>query len=353
MTQVKEPQKPELTEGENGSTAVELNGSKAMQSSQIDEVRDRIEGIQKRVEDVSDFQLGLRGKTNKSLVRLHYLKKERSEKEELFKTLANKEVGLKKLHKKKHQNIRVLTQKISILEQRFKEREEAEARKEDEERERILKDQSSLKKNQKGYMSTELIRLKRKLDHEIIMDSIRTSKKRNVLKTKEEQEEQKELIEMRRQQIMQENKNRMLDIQYRTKISKLSIERYREQISLQTLQRVEQERFEQARLAREAEKRIQKLQKKTDDQLELYFDAKETEFEQKKQYEQMLERSQDEHRSKIEALRTKSQIQKSMRESQLEKFKQEMMAEGEEGEGSDLNKSSETKKKGKQKGIRD
>jgi hypothetical protein len=352
MTQATEPAKPVKGEGEAEAAGEEMNGSQAMHSSRIDDLRDRIEGVQKKVEDLSDYQLGLRGKTNKSIVRLHYLKKERSEKEDLFKTLANKEVGLKKLHKKKHQNIRVLTQKISLLEQRFKEREEVDARKEDEEREKILRDQSSQKKNQKGYMSTDLIRLKRKLDHEIIMDSIRTAKKKNVLRSKEEQEEQKDLIEMRRQQIMQENKNRMLDIQFKTKISKLSVERYREQISLQTLQRVEQERFEQARLAKEAERRIKKLQKKTDEQLELYTDAKDTEYEQKKQYEQMLERSQDEHRSKIESLRTKSQIQKSLRESQIEKSKRDLMAEGEEGEGYDPNKSTESKKKSKLKGIR-
>ena len=348
MTQASEPKNPQ---GENEQTGEELNGSQAMLGSRVDDIRDRIEGVQKKVEGLSDLQLDLRGKTNKSIVRLHYLKKERSEKVELFKSLANKEVGLKKLQKKKHQNIRVLTQKISLLEQRFKEREEAEARKEDEERERILKDQSSLKKHQKGYMSTDLIRLKRKLDHEIIMDSIRTAKKKNVQRTKEEQEEQKELIEMRRQQILQENKTRMLDIQFKTKISKLSVERYREQISVQTLQRVEQERFEQARLAKEAEKRILKLQKKTGEQFEQYNDAKDAESEQKKQYEQMLERSQDEHRSKIEALRTKSQIQKSLRESQLEKLRREMTAEGEEGEESGLDKSAE-KKKGKQKGTR-
>jgi hypothetical protein len=351
MTQASEPKNPAHAEGQNEQTGEETNGSQVLHGSRVDDIRDRIEGVQKKVEDLSDQQLGLRGKTNKSIVRLHYLKKERSEKEELFKSLANKEVGLKKLQKKKHQNIRVLTQKISLLEQRFKEREEAEARKEEEEREKILKDQSTLKKHQKGYMSTELIRLKRKLDHEIIMDSIRTAKKKNVQRSKEEQEEQKDLIEMRRQQILEENKTRMLDIQFKTKISKLSVERYREQITLQTLQRVEQERLEQARLAKEAQRRIQKLQRKTDEQLELFIDAKETEFEQKKQYEQMLERSQDEHRSKIEALRTKSQIQKSLRESQLEKLRREMMAEGEEAEASDLNKSSE-KKKGKQKGTR-
>jgi hypothetical protein len=351
MTQPSEPTKQLQAEGANEQASGEMDRSQAMHSSYIDENRDRIEGIQRRVEDISGKQLELREKTNKSIVRLHYLKKERSEKEELFRTLANKEVGLEKLRKKKDQNIRVLTQKISLLEQRFKDREEAEARKEVEERDRILKDQSSLKQSQKGYMSTELIRLKRKLDHEILMDNIRTSKKKNVLRSKEEQEEQKELIEMRRQHILQENKNRMLDIQYRTKVSKLSLKRYQEQITEKTLQRVEQERFEQARLAREAERRIKTLQKKTDIQLESYLETKETEFDQKKKYELMLERSQDEHRSKIEALRTKSQIQQSLRESQLEKHRQELMAEGEEGEGSEHNKSAEAKKKGKQKGT--
>lgn len=272
--------------------------------------RSKIMGIQEKKVELEEYTWQLKAETNDHLNRLRALKKSREELEQGSDQLVNKLTGLKKLQKKKNVNVRILSQKIGSLEDRMHNREEIDQ--ERQQNERLLKQVRSEKAiHKKGYISTDLIRLKRKLDHEIIMDSIRKMKHDKFLQIKEEAEHQKEAIERKKEAIFEENKLKMLEVQSRIKMAKLSVQKHYEQISSNTNQRVKQERWEQARKAQEAQQKFEKLQKVTEIEYEKYMRSKIHEESQRSKYEHMLEKSYEDHKAKIAAMKLKSKANTS------------------------------------------
>lgn len=287
-----------------------IHGQSAVESQAELEMRSRIDAIQDKASVIVDETYDIRADTNVNLHRLKTLRKNRSELEKYYESLNNKVVGLKKMEKKKKQEIRIHNKKIRTLEERFQSREEKQHEKErTKEYLSGVRSQKAIHKN--GYVSTELIRLKRKLDHEIIMDGIRNERHTKFVKTKMQQEEQRESIDRRRMEILEENRKKMLEVQFNMKVAKLSMQRYKEKVSEQTNNRVKQERWEQARLAKIADQKIKIMQQITDEQAELYNQSKLEEEFLRSQKEQMLERSYEEHKTKIEAMKSKSQLNRS------------------------------------------
>lgn len=275
--------------------------------------------LRSKIQDAESYAYGSKAETydiqddtNDHLNRLKELKKNRSQMEREFDSLNNKITGLKKLQKKKYQSVRVLNKKIHTLEERFHDQEEMKREREAQEKElHELRNQKALHK--KGYISTDLIRLKRKLDHEIIMDGIRNVRRKRFLQTKQEQEEQKNAIDMRREEIKETNKQRMLAVQFGTKMASLRMQRYKEDISIKTNERVKKERWEQARLAKIAQASVEKLKKKSEAEEELYQESMMEEVEKKSKYESMLEASYLEHKAKIDAINQQSKLAKQQR----------------------------------------
>ena len=264
--------------------------------------RNKIELCQQKVQEVGGETYEIRKDTNDNLYRLHQLKKDRSAMDNYYQSLNNKITGLKKLQKKKSQNIRILSNKINTLEDRHHQQEGMKKEKEEADRYlRGVRSEKALHKN--GYISSDLIRLKRKLDHEIIIDNIRQDKRKKFILTKDEQNEQKHAIERRKMEILEENRNKMYVVQFTQKVSKLSLQRYHEQISEQTNMRVKQERWEQARLAKIAQKKIDKLQKIKDQQMEKYEQSRVDESQHRSQYEGMLEKSYEDHVNKLASMK--------------------------------------------------
>ena len=274
------------------------------------ELRSRIDAVQERASVIVDETYEIRADTNDNIHRLGQLRRVRSDLEQNLGSLSNKMVGLKKMEKKKKHEIRIHNKKIRTLEERFQSREGQQREKERNQKYlEGVRSQKSIHKN--GYVSTELIRLKRKLDHEIIMDGIRNDRHSKFVKTKVEQEEQREAIDRRRLEIVEENRKKMLEVQFHVKIAKLSMQRYKEKISEKTNTRVKMERWEQARMTKIADQKIKLLKQITDEQEQIYNQSKMEEEYLKKQKEQMLDRSYEEHKIKIESMKSQSQLNRS------------------------------------------
>lgn len=191
------------------------------------DMRSRIDAVQDRASFIVDETYDLRADTNVNLHRLYQLRKNRGDLERYYESLNNKITGLTKMQKKKKQEIRIHTKKIQTLEERIHNREAGQKEKELASKQ-LAKARSEKAIHKNGYISTELIRLKRKLDHEIIMDGIRSQRQRKFFQTKVEQVEQRDEIERRRYEIMEENRKKMLEVQFNMKVAKLSMQRYKE-----------------------------------------------------------------------------------------------------------------------------
>lgn len=286
------------------------DGQEMFMSEQEWHKRSHIGGIYQKKVELEEFTWQLKAETNDHLNRLRTLKKNREDLEKGSEQLINKLTGLKKLQKKKNVNVRILSKKIESLEERVHNREEIDQEKQH--NEKLLKQVRSEKAlHKKGFISTDLIRLKRKLDHEIIMDSIRKMKHDKFLQIKNEANEQKDAIERKKEEIFEENKLKMLEVQTKIKMAKLSVQRHYEQISANTNQRVREERWEQARKAQEAQRKFEKLQKVTEIEYEKFMKSKINEESQRSRYEHMLEKSYEDHKAKIAAMKTKSKANKS------------------------------------------
>lgn len=310
-----------------------------------DYLRYRVDHVQYKSEKVHDETFAIREDTNDHLGRLFQLKRNNEDLKKQYEELNNRIAGLKKLSKKKGQNAKVLDHQISEMESRLEmEHLREEERNKEKERQKHTQSQQTLPKIKPGYVSTEILRLKRKLDHEIIMDGIRNEKRKKFMKTKEEQMSQKELIEKRKEELKEENKKKMLEVQYKVKVSKLSMERYREKISEMTNFRVKQERWEHARLKKLAENRINKLKEITEKEAQRYEQSKIDEENKKKSYEELLDRNYEEHKHKIEAIQNQSKLNKSkLSQSNASNMNQSKLEQSQQLDGDGQNKSQEGK----------
>jgi hypothetical protein len=195
-----------------------------------------------------------------------------------------------------------------------------EMRLEKKEAEKALKSVKSEKAiHKKGFVSTDLIRLKRKLDHEIILDRIRENKHSNFMKVKANQEELLNDIEMKRFQLAEINKKKMLDVQFRTKVAKLSMQKYRERITEMTNERVWEQKQKEKRTAEITLKKVQKLEQLADEDMDTYLNSKFMEDDTKIVYKELLERSAAEHQAKIQQIKFE---QAKLREKRLLKQSQ-------------------------------
>ena len=195
-----------------------------------------------------------------------------------------------------------------------------EMRQEKKEAEKALKSVKSEKAiHKKGFVSTDLIRLKRKLDHEIIMDRIRENKHSNFMKVKANQEELLNDIELKRFQLAEINKKKMLDVQFRTKVAKLSMQKYRERITEMTNERVWEQKQREKKTAEITLKKVQKLEQMADEEMDTYLNGKFIEDDTKIVYNQLLERSAAEHQAKIQQIKLE---QAKLREKRLLKQSQ-------------------------------
>jgi hypothetical protein len=183
---------------------------------------------------------------------------------------------------------------------------------EKEESEKVLKSvKSETAIHKKGYISTDLIRLKRKLDHEIIMDRIRSDKRNNFIRIKAHQYELKGDIEARKMETLEYNRKKMLDVQFRTKVSKLNLQKYREKISQSTNDRVKNQKEEEKHIAEITKKKVRKLEKIANAEMEIFMESKFQEEETKVVYNEMLERSAQEHHAKIQKIKSESKLNQS------------------------------------------
>lgn len=83
---------------------------------------------------------------------------------------------------------------------------------------------------EKDSTSTNYVRLARKTKHQLIMERINKKKKKIVQKSRKEKEKQRMMIVKRRNKILEDNRRKMMEVQWRLKLAKISTHIHKDKI---------------------------------------------------------------------------------------------------------------------------
>ena len=113
----------ELSKSRAKSTEFQIGHSYLMRSdasvAEEEELREKIDGVNYQAVELKHSSDFIRNDTNKSLKHLYKVKKEKQTLVQMYDSLNNKLVGLKKLQYKKQKNIRIMTNKIENIGEHF------------------------------------------------------------------------------------------------------------------------------------------------------------------------------------------------------------------------------------------